>query len=131
MHWLGKHIMLDKVGLPTPIPAGPSFALPSGALTLTQPVIPPPVVTNVTASSQARAQRRLLEMQARGEKASLEELEQAILARDHTDSTRAFAPLKKAEDAMELDTTQMSAQQAIEAVLRAIRQVQEGLPCSI
>jgi len=74
----------------------------------------------VTASPRIRAQRRLLEMQARGEEADLDELEAAILARDHRDSTREFAPLRQAEDAVVLDTTELTIDEAVNAVLSAL-----------
>ena len=78
----------------------------------------------VTASPQARAQRRLLELKAMGADASLEELVASIIARDHTDSTRAFAPLKQASDAILLDTTHLDIQQSVQAVLDVIQRPQ-------
>ena len=80
----------------------------------------------ITASARIRAQRRLAEMQQRGEPLpTLDELERTILARDHTDSSRACAPLKQAEDAMRIDTTDMSVQQSVDMVLSAIREKQK------
>ncbi len=80
----------------------------------------------ITASARIRAQRRLAEMRQRGESLpTLDELEHTILARDHTDSSRACAPLKQAEDAMLIDTTDMSIQQSVDTVLNAIREKQK------
>jgi cytidylate kinase len=76
----------------------------------------------VTASARVRAQRRIDEMLQKNEIApALEEMEQSILARDHTDSSRSCAPLKQAEDAILLDTTDMSIEQSVNAVLSVIR----------
>lgn len=52
-----------------------------------------------------RAKRRLLELQAKGFEASLSGLVEEIIKRDELDSNREISPLKKAEDAIEIDTT--------------------------
>ena len=62
----------------------------------------------MTASASERAQRRWLELAEKGEKADLAQVEADIIQRDHNDSTRKLNPLKKAEDAIELDTTGMT-----------------------
>ena len=62
----------------------------------------------VTASPEVRATRRLDELNAKGEKASFEEILENIKSRDHQDMTRAVAPLCKAADAIELDNTNMT-----------------------
>lgn len=77
----------------------------------------------VTASADERARRRLLELQEKGiglDK-TLASMREEILARDHTDSTRAFAPLVQVEDAILIDTTELSVEEAVEAVLRHIK----------
>ncbi len=73
----------------------------------------------VTASADERARRRLLELQEKGigMDKTLESLREEILARDHTDSTRAFAPLVRVPDAVLIDTTNMSASEAAAEVL--------------
>lgn len=64
----------------------------------------------VTSSAQIRAQRRFREMQARGDKSvSLDDIVRNVQMRDHIDMTRAESPLRKAPDAVELDSTPMSA----------------------
>ena len=60
------------------------------------------------ASPEARAHRRYLEMKAKGMEANEEEIKDAIIARDKYDSTRDHSPLRKAEDAIEIDTSDLS-----------------------
>ena len=76
----------------------------------------------VTASADERARRRLLELQEKGlgMDKTLESLRKEILARDHTDSTRAFAPLVRVPDAVLIDTTNMSASEAATEVLHRV-----------
>ena len=62
----------------------------------------------LTASPQERAQRRHRELLEKGVHTTYDEVLEDIIKRDKNDSSRAFAPLKKAEDAMELDTTGLS-----------------------
>lgn len=77
----------------------------------------------VTASAHERALRRYKEMLSREETPpSLEEMEQTILARDHTDSTRACNPLRQAEDAILIDTSDLTIEQSVQCVLDAIRE---------
>ncbi len=74
----------------------------------------------VTASVEARALRRWKEMRARGENHTLAEIEDDLRRRDERDRTRAEAPLRAAEDAVALDTSELSAEQAIAAALAVI-----------
>ena len=62
----------------------------------------------VTASPEVRATRRLDELKAKGENATFEEILENIKSRDHQDTTRAVSPLSKADDALELDNTNMT-----------------------
>ena len=62
----------------------------------------------VTASPEVRAQRRLDELKAKGEAASFEEVLENVKTRDHIDMTRAESPLRKADDALELDNSYMT-----------------------
>jgi CMP/dCMP kinase len=66
----------------------------------------------VTASAAERARRRHLELAGRGEAASLERVLADIEARDARDAGRAAAPLRMAEDAVRLDTTDLDAEAA-------------------
>ena len=62
----------------------------------------------VTARPEVRAQRRLAELQAKGEKTTFEEVLENVRSRDHLDMTRAESPLRKAEDAIELDNSDIT-----------------------
>jgi cytidylate kinase len=75
----------------------------------------------VTASVQARAHRRWLELRARGLDADLDRVAEDMQARDAADASRAAAPLRAAEDAMVLDTTGMDADRAF---LEAVRMIE-------
>ena len=65
---------------------------------------------------KVRAERRYLECQQKGIPMTLEEIEKNLAERDRIDSSRATAPLKKAEDAIEIDTTQLSIQQQVKII---------------
>lgn len=71
------------------------------------------------ASVAERAQRRFKENQAKGMNTTLPELEVAIEKRDYLDSHREISPLKKADDAVELDTTGLS----IDGVVAAVKDI--------
>lgn len=73
----------------------------------------------LTASPEVRAQRRHLEMAAKGSKDSFEKVLADIKLRDHQDSTREIAPLKQAKDAILLDTSDMTIDDVVDAI-RAI-----------
>lgn len=62
----------------------------------------------LTASAEERAKRRYAELKAKGSKLTLEQIKDDIVKRDYNDSHRTLAPLKKADDATEVDTTAMS-----------------------
>lgn len=71
----------------------------------------------VIASLEERARRRHRELRARGQTADAQAIEKAMAERDRYDSSRALAPLRPADDARLLDTTDLTAAQAVEAVL--------------
>jgi len=71
----------------------------------------------LTASSRVRAERRYLELKGKGQDCSLEEIETDIIKRDHQDMNREHSPLKQAEDAVLLDSSEMSAREVIERIL--------------
>lgn len=75
----------------------------------------------LTASLQDRAYRRFLELQEKGQKVSLQEVEQDMQRRDHDDSNRAMAPLKPAEDAIILNTTGFSKEESFDLLLQTIK----------
>ena len=62
----------------------------------------------VTASAEVRTQRRLAELEAKGENTDAQSVQQNLLQRDHLDSTRKESPLAQASDAIVLDTTELS-----------------------
>ncbi len=62
----------------------------------------------MTADPEVRAERRYLELQAKGEQVSMEEIVENIRQRDHLDQTRAISPLRKADDAIVLDNGGMT-----------------------
>lgn len=73
------------------------------------------------ASSAARAARRANQLRERGESVDEKQLLEMTIARDKQDRERAIAPLRKAEDAMVIDTTELSVEQVLETVVKAIR----------
>jgi cytidylate kinase len=76
----------------------------------------------LSASVEERAKRRLAEMEATGMDApSFDELKRQILERDHGDSTRKVAPLKKADDAIEIDTTKMTLDEVVKEMEMRVR----------
>ena len=76
----------------------------------------------LTASSAARAERRMRELKRRGTPQSFEEVLREIEARDWQDIHRSTAPLRQAEDAVVLDTTALDFNQSLEALLNLIRE---------
>ena len=71
----------------------------------------------LTASSRVRAMRRYKELTEKGTMCNLEEIEQDIIERDHRDMTRETAPLKQAEDAVLLDSSEMTLDQVVQAII--------------
>ncbi len=74
----------------------------------------------VTASDQIRADRRWKELTYKGHKVTLDEVLSDLRERDRRDSTRADAPLKAASDAISLDTTTLSIEEAVAAAVKEI-----------
>ena len=74
----------------------------------------------VTASVEARALRRWKEMQARGAADTLAEIEDDLRRRDERDGTRTAAPLRAAEDAVMLDTSELDPKEAVAAAIAAV-----------
>ncbi|MFT4144066.1 MAG: (d)CMP kinase [Mobilitalea sp.] len=71
----------------------------------------------LTASSKERARRRWAELKQKGEAADLEAIELDIIERDNRDMTREFAPLVQAEDAIYLDSSDLTIDQVVEEIL--------------
>lgn len=74
----------------------------------------------LTASAEARAARRLLELEQKGVKTSFEEVLRDIEYRDQQDSSRAAAPLRQAEDAVLLDTSEIGLEESVDALCALI-----------
>lgn len=80
----------------------------------------------LTASPEARAARRCLELQQKGEAVTAESVLADMQQRDLDDCTRAAAPLKQADDAVLVDTSELTLEQSIEAVEAVVRRTLEG-----
>jgi cytidylate kinase len=74
----------------------------------------------LTASADERANRRYKELIAKGEECTFEKIKQDIITRDYNDSHRALAPLKKADDATEIDTTEMTIEEVINKMISVL-----------
>lgn len=75
----------------------------------------------LTASSHIRAIRRYKELAEKGQMCNLEEIEQDIIERDYRDMHRDIAPLKQAEDAVLIDSSEMTIEQVIDAIIEAAK----------
>lgn len=76
----------------------------------------------LTASIEARAKRRYEELLAKGEEADISVIERDMKERDERDSTRKEAPLKKAEDAILLDTSDLNVEEVLEKIRKIIQE---------
>lgn len=75
----------------------------------------------LTASSRTRAKRRYDELTARGVPCDLEQIEQDIIERDSRDMNREISPLRQAEDAVLVDSSDMTIRQVADAILALCR----------
>ncbi len=75
----------------------------------------------VTANAEVRARRRFLEMQVNGADVTLAQVLADVKERDARDSERSTAPLKPAEDAVVIDTSEMSVEQAVASAIALIK----------
>lgn len=76
----------------------------------------------LTASVEVRARRRFLELQEKGEPAVFETIAAEIAERDHRDMTREVSPLKLADDAVLVDTSDMTIEEVTERILTIVRE---------
>ena len=74
----------------------------------------------LTASADERARRRTEEMRAKGEPADFETIRADIIQRDYQDSHREFRPLRKADGAVEIDSTDMSIESVVDTMMAFI-----------
>lgn len=77
----------------------------------------------MTASSAIRAKRRFDELVAKGIECDLDEIEKDIIERDYRDMNRETSPLKKADDAVELDTSELDIAGVVNAMKEIIEKV--------
>jgi len=75
----------------------------------------------LTASVEERARRRYKELTEKGETVTLEEVEADMRQRDYNDSHRQLNPLRKAEDAVEIDYTEMTMEEVVERILGMVK----------
>lgn len=76
----------------------------------------------LTASIDIRALRRKRDLEKKGEKANIEDVKEALIKRDLQDSTREESPLKKAEDAVEIDTTNLTNEITVDKVIELLKE---------
>ena len=77
----------------------------------------------LTASSKERASRRYKELIEKGETADFDKIEADIIERDERDMNRAIAPLKQAEDAVLVDSSDMTIDEVVEAIMTAAKAI--------
>ena len=80
----------------------------------------------LTASAESRAKRRTLQLEEKGIEADYDAILEDIRKRDYQDSHREIAPLKAAPDAVVVDTTELTLEGSIEAVIDTIRKGMAG-----
>ncbi|MEO0625451.1 MAG: (d)CMP kinase [Bacteroidota bacterium] len=77
----------------------------------------------LVADLEVRAQRRLMELQERGQSANLEEVIANLKERDRIDSSRSDSPLKKADDAIVIDNSKLTFEQLVERAMMEVERV--------
>lgn len=76
----------------------------------------------LTASAEARAKRRWLELHEKGDPITLEQVLEDVQQRDYNDTHRDVAPLRQAEDAVLVDTTECDLEESYQLLLKTIRE---------
>lgn len=74
----------------------------------------------ITASPEIRAERRFKEYQSEGKDIPFDEVLANVIERDHIDSTREVSPLRKAEDAIEVDNSHLNLEETVDTVMQII-----------
>ena len=80
----------------------------------------------LTASAKTRANRRYLELTEKGEACDMDEILKDIIDRDERDMSRAVSPLKQAEDAVLVDSSEMGIEEVVESILSVYRKKVNG-----
>ena len=81
----------------------------------------------LTASAEVRARRRFEELRARGSEIALEQVMREVVERDRRDSERAVAPLRRAEDALLVDSSELGIEAVVERIVAHVRGVARRL----
>lgn len=79
----------------------------------------------LVANPEIRAERRLKEMKENGENMSLEDVIRQIQMRDKIDSSREISPLKKADDAIEINTSELTIDQQVQRIIDKVEQTKK------
>jgi len=79
----------------------------------------------LVASPRKRAERRLKEVLESGESVDVDQIERDLIARDKNDSTREHSPLKKADDAVELDTSDLTLKSQVDEIYKLAKKISE------
>ncbi|BAT71653.1 cytidylate kinase [Thermosulfidibacter takaii ABI70S6] len=79
----------------------------------------------LTASPEVRARRRYLELKEKGIKADYDDILESVLQRDKQDSSRSVAPLRPAEDAVIIDTSDLSIEEVVNSILKLVDEWKE------
>lgn len=80
----------------------------------------------LTASSNERAKRRFLELKEKGIDADIDVIEKDIIERDNRDMNREFAPLRQAEDAIVVDTTNMTIDEVADTIIQYFNKIKRN-----
>ena len=83
----------------------------------------------MTARPEVRARRRYDELTAKGQEANLAEILRNVKERDRQDSTRAVSPLRKADDAIVLDNSDMTREEQFDFVIERVKEIKQAHPC--
>ena len=82
-----------------------------------------PVKIYLTATPEERARRRYLEQVKKGDMTPYEQVLRELNARDQQDMNRAVTPLRQAEDAVRIDSTNMTPDEVVETIIRMVEDV--------
>ena len=77
----------------------------------------------MTADARVRAERRYAELKAKGDDVTMEEILENVISRDNADMTRAISPLRRADDAIELDNSYMSVEEQMAWFMERYEQI--------
>lgn len=80
----------------------------------------------LTASTEIRAQRRRQELAKKGSAPALERVMEEVMERDRRDTTRPIAPLVRAPDAVEVDSSHLTIDEVVEQIVRRVREIERS-----